>query len=136
MTDRDDNIDAEAMNIMKRYPELFRPGTGPMRDGFLCSPGWYPLLHRLFSDINDIRRDDDLAGIRVSLVKQKLGELRVYVQGGNDRVNDRIRQAEAEALTTCEECGGPSPGIRSIGGYVTNACDPCLDKRKRELLDR
>ena len=136
MTDRDDNIEAEAMNIMKRYPELFRPGTGPMRDGFLCSPGWYPLLHRLFSDIDDIRRDDDLTGIRVSQVKQKLGELRVYVQRGNERVSDRIRQAEAEAVVSCEGCGGPSPGIRSVGGYVTNACDPCLNKRKKELLAR
>lgn len=102
MTDRDDNIDAEAMNIMKRYPELFRLGAGPMRDGFLCERGWYPLLDRLFSDINDIRCDDDLTRIRVSQVKQKLGELRVYVQGGNDRVSDRIRQAEAEAVASCD----------------------------------
>lgn len=136
MTDRDDNIGAEAMNTMKRYPELFRPGTGPMRDGFLCERGWYPLLDRLFSNIDDIRRDDDLTGIKVTQVKQKLGELRVYVHRGNERISDRIRQAEAEALATCEECGGSSLGIRSISGYVTNACDPCLDKRKKELLGR
>lgn len=89
MTDRDDNIDAEAMDIMRRYPDMFRLGTGPTRNGFLWSPGWYPLLHRLFSDIDDIRREDDLARIRVSQVKHKLGELLVYVQGGNDRVSDR-----------------------------------------------
>ncbi|MFO8127162.1 hypothetical protein [Yoonia sp.] len=141
MTDRDNSIDAEVMDIMKRYPRLFRTGSstksrGPMHDGFLCDPGWYPLLDRLFGDIDAICREDDLTGIKVSQVKQKLGGLRVYVQGGNDRVNDRIRQAEAEAAATCEGCGGSSPGIRSIGGYVTNVCDPCLNKRKKELLDR
>ncbi|WP_322889920.1 MULTISPECIES: hypothetical protein [unclassified Yoonia] len=136
MRDRENSIDAEAMDIMKRYPDIFRTVSAPMRDGFLCGPGWYPLLDRLFSDIDTIRRGDALTGIRVSQVKQKLGELRVYVQGGNDLVTDRIRQAEAEAAASCEGCGGPSPGIRSIGGYVTNACDLCLDKRKRDLLAR
>lgn len=76
----------------------------------------------------------NLTSIRVAQVKQKLEEIQVYVQGGIDRVIDRIRQTEAEVVTKCEECGGPSPGIRSSGGYVTNACDPCLDNRKRDLL--
>lgn len=141
MTDRDNSIDAEVMDIMKRYPKLFGTGSsakssGPMHEGFSCDPGWYPLLDRLFGDIDAIRREDALTGIKVAQVKQKLGELRVYVQGGNNRVNDRIRQAEAEAIVSCEGCGETSPGVRSIGGYITNACDPCLDKRKRKLLAR
>lgn len=139
MTDQDNPVDPEARDIMKRYAALFgtngsTKGGGPKSCGFLCDPGWYPLLDRLFNDIDVIRLEDDLTGIKVLQVKQKLGELRVYVQYDNDRIIDRIQQAAAEALETCEGCGGSSPGIRSIGGYVTNACDLCLDRRKRELL--
>ncbi len=140
MTVQDHSIDAEAMAIMKRYPDLF--GTGPWTQnhgigyGLQCGKGWYPLLDRLFRDIDVIRREDELTGIKVSQVKQKLGGLRVYLGRANDRVHDRIRQAEAEALATCEGCGGTTPGIRSIGGYLTNSCDSCLKKSKMRFEKR
>ncbi|MCA1777618.1 MAG: hypothetical protein LC676_19005 [Loktanella sp.] len=110
MAGQDHAIDAEVMAIMQRYPDLFE--TGPWIQnrgvgyGFECDLGWYPLLERLFSDVDAIRREDDLTGIKVLQVKQKLGGLRIYVQRGNDRVHERLRQAEAEALETCESCGG------------------------------
>lgn len=140
MTVQDHSIDADALAIMQRYPGLF--GTGPwtkngrMGYGFQCDKGWYPLLERLFDDLDAIRREDDLTGIKVTQVKQKLGSLRVYVQRGNDRVHERLRQAEAEALETCEIGGGASPGIRSIGGFLTNACDKCLEQRKLRFEKR
>lgn len=50
-------------------------------------------------------RDDDLTSIDVAQVKQKSSEFRMYARHDNDRVTDRIRQAEAEAVLSCECCG-------------------------------
>lgn len=80
-TIQDHSIDAEAMAIMQRYSGLFGSGPwtkeGRMGCGFQCGRGWYPLLDRMFSDLDAIRREDNLTGIKVSQVKQKLGGLRI-----------------------------------------------------------
>lgn len=131
------HIRPAAMRVMKRYPGLFGPGpwtrtTSPMAWGFSCSEGWYPILERLFQDLDCIREEDGLHDIQVVQVKEKLGGLRVYVQRGNARIHARIKEAANEALVTCERCGGPSGGIRSHGGWRSNACDDCLKRLARE----
>ncbi len=135
MADHEHYITPEAMRIIQRYPGVFGPGPWPVAKtqlgwGFTCGDGWYPILDRLFADIDRIREEDGLTRMEVVQVKEKLGGLRVYVRGGNERVDARVCQAEEEAFSTCEGCGGPTAGIREGGGYLTNLCDPCARKRK------
>jgi hypothetical protein len=134
MADHEHYITPSAMEILNRYPGVFGPGPWPVRKtmlgwGFTCGEGWYPLLDRLCADIDRIRDEEGLK-LEITQVKQKFGSLRVYVRGGTDRIHARLRQAEYEAQSTCEGCGGPSPGIRDRGGYLTNLCDHC---RKDDL---
>ena len=124
----------EPMDILERYPALFGLAPGGkgltvLDDGFACGAGWYPILARLLADLAVIRREDVLTRLRVVQVKEKFGGLRVHVDGGNERIQARIADAETEAATTCEHCGGPSPGLRSHGGWYGNICDSCAQKR-------
>lgn len=127
----------EQMDILERYPALFGLAPGGrgltlIDGGFACGGGWYPILDRLFADLAVIRREDVLTRLRVVQVKEKFGGLRVYVDGGNERIQARIGDAETEAAATCEHCGGPSPGLRSHGGWYGNICDSCAQKRRSE----
>ena len=130
-------ISDEAMDIIRRYPGVF--GRGPwtldrtlLGWGFTCGQGWYPILDRLFADMQKIAQEDAPLKLEVHQVKEKFGGLRVYVRGGNGRIQDRIAQAEEEAAVTCEHCGGPSPGVRDHDGWYGNICDSCAQKRRSE----
>jgi hypothetical protein len=99
--------------------------------GFACGPGWHPILDRLLSDMQKSAREDVLLKLEVPQVKEKFGGLRVYLRGGNRRVQDRIAQAEKEAARSCEGCGGESPGLNSCGGWYSNICDSCAANKER-----
>jgi hypothetical protein len=129
-------ITPAAMDILERYPAVFGRGPWtldktPLGWGFTCGPGWHPILDRLFSDIQKIAQEDVLLKLEVQQVKEKFGGLRVYVRGGNGRIQDRIAQAEEEAAKTCEGCGGPSPGVNGRAGWLSNICDSCVAKKER-----
>ena len=128
MTD-DDLIAPEVLLIMRACPEVY--GSGPwankeslLRDGFLCGPGWYPLLGRLSADLAAIIRQDRLTDFRVVQVKEKFGELRFYVKGANERALIRITEAMREAETTCERCSAPGC-IGATDGWLSVLCDRC-----------
>jgi hypothetical protein len=57
-------------------------------------------------------------------VKQKFGTLRVVYRGGNDEIAKEVELAKADALRTCEMCGGPGD-LRSERGYLTVLCVAC-----------
>lgn len=57
----------------------------------------------------------------VSQVKEKLGTLRFYYDGGDDVVDGMVRMAEAMSAVTCEECG--APGKNRSGGWIRTLCD-------------
>lgn len=133
MSDDDENIEGGALRIMRAYPTLY--GRGPwskhgklLAFGFLCGPGWYPLLERLSSDLSQIVREDALKNFRVVQVKEKFGELRFYAKHGNERTGARIASAEQEASSTCEHCGA-SGKLRDNGrAYLVTLCDACSAK--------
>ncbi|WP_411352972.1 hypothetical protein PNH50_19135 (plasmid) [Leisingera aquaemixtae] len=133
MTDKDHYITDEALRIMERFPEVYgRPPWSVKKTslawGFSCGDGWYPLIARLSADLAAIVREDGLTRFRAQQVKQKLGGLRFYARGGNDRTTGRIAQAQMEAARTCEHCGTQPAEKRSLGGWLTTTCDACADR--------
>lgn len=133
----DFQISPAQREILERYPALFeRPqgskGLTLLDDGLACDAGWYQILDRLFADLSKIQKEDILTHLRVVEVKEKFGRLRVYVVGGNERVDARIEQAVDEASATCEGCGGPSPGFRYHGAWYGNICDSCARERRAD----
>ncbi|MDB6180038.1 hypothetical protein [Paracoccus fistulariae] len=112
---------------MHAFPAVYGPGpwTGTLLEyGFLCGPGWYPLIDRLSADLAEIIRQDGLRRFRPVQVKEKFGSLRFYIRGGNERALDRIAQAAQEAETTCEGCGRASH-IHIVDAWLTTLCPGC-----------
>lgn len=89
--------------------------------------GWVPILDRLSADLKAMGWDGS-----VSQIKEKFGTLRFYANtsGVPDDQKDafwaRIRQAEAESATTCEDCGAPgTTGAKPGRFWILTLCDAC-----------
>lgn len=90
--------------IETRFPRLFRD-LDPYPYGFDCGKGWETLVASLCEQLNDLA----LPRLRITQIKQKFGELRVYVEGGNEEVSRLIQDAEAASRMICEEPPSPDP---------------------------
>lgn len=141
---------AEA-GALPRDPELLRYPTGCLTTaeshgpaqhhaghaGRECAaaglePGWAGLVDRLYDVIEPARaRGEDVA---VTQVKQKWGELRVYLAGADaPAVSPLIDQLRAASRRTCEGCGEAAPdgprdvllGLASLP-RVRTYCDDCF----------
>lgn len=86
--------------------------------------GWYPLLERLFESMKTVGWNGQVAQI-----KQKFGELRVYLDHNLRDANllQMTFEATAESLRTCEECGQEGQ-IRTNRRYIKTLCEPCNAK--------
>ncbi|MFF0059611.1 hypothetical protein ACFYRI_35040 [Streptomyces microflavus] len=99
-------------------------------------PGWRGLLERLHEQIRAV-----FPGYRLLDLKEKLGGLRVYVEGppgSGDRLRSLIALAEVEAEHTYEFCGA-SGRIRTRddwpGGWRKSVYDSChIDWSARRIM--
>jgi hypothetical protein len=79
--------------------------------------GWHPLIAQLHTDL--LALDPDY---RVSQVKEKYGELRVYLTSEETPDTESlIDAATAASLTICELCGQPG-APRTVNGWVYTRC--------------
>lgn len=83
--------------------------------------GWLPLIAQLHIDL--LALDPDY---RVSQVKEKFGELRVYLASDETREIEALIDAATDAsLTICDACGRPG-ALRTVAGWVlVTRCDKC-----------
>lgn len=128
---------SKQMDILERYPTLYERTGGDkgltVLDGsFACGVRWYPILDRPFADLTVIQLNDVLTGLKVVQVKEKFGGLRVHVNGDNKRIEAPITEVETEAAASCEQCGGPNPGLRNRVAWYGNISDSCTQKRRSE----
>jgi len=89
----------------------------PIAFGFDCGDGWFELLDNLMDEIQKIDTDKSVS---VHQVKEKYGELRFYIEGGNDEVDKLINEAEEKSYKTCEVCG--RPGKTKGKGWLRTTC--------------
>ena len=113
--------------LVEKYPNLYKNYGGDVREtcmywGFECGDGWYDLIDRLSAKL-------ELLNVVASQVKEKFGELRFYIEGWSDEVDDFISDAVAESCKTCERCG--KEGELRGGGWLRTLCDECEEKRGR-----
>ena len=106
-----------------RFPALFR-GLDPLN--FECGPGWEGLVVNLIEQLDGLGLPD----LRVSQIKQKFGNLRVYVRGGDERAETQIARAQDASRNTCEWCG--APGDKDCQGAILTLCLACQAKRMRD----
>lgn len=97
----------------KNETEPFEPNS--------LGKGWEKLLAKLYDDLVLLGWDTVLLQH-----KEKFGGLRFYIGNGNDEIFNRINEAEAESLKTCQWCG--KPGHPRDGGWILTLCDECAKK--------
>jgi hypothetical protein len=129
------DYDTFAKRMEKSYPKMYAGKYG----GFAVGKGWYPIIERLSSNIQQHiewknRETEVVPQVVVEQIKEKFGGLRFYYQGGDENVAGMVRMAEAWADVACEECGGI--GKRRGGGWVRTLCDKHEDERNARIEDQ
>lgn len=95
--------------------------------GFMCGPGWYPLIYELLDKLQDIV-DEQKLDIEVVEIKEKYGGLRVYLSSYTDEIEALTEEYKERSYTICENCGDPG-SLRVIRGWYQTLCDECAEKR-------
>jgi hypothetical protein len=142
--------------LAEAYPTIFKNIGGDetktcMAHGIQCNDGWYDLLDTLcytmqqHCDVANTRYitetdkyefvvegDPEYVQVVAAQVKEKLGTLRFYVDGGDAATEGMIQMAEQMSGRICELCGSPAKTSRD-SGWLHNTCDAC---NKRIRLER
>jgi hypothetical protein len=98
------------VRLKGEFPAFFRDLYGPpqetcMHRGCECGDGWFEIVRALCLRLQaDIKARPEI-DLRLTQVKEKFGLLRVYCEGGDDRVMAIIREAQDASAEACEECG-------------------------------
>ena len=132
MSEEFEKYDAFAKQMEQRFPKMFNGKYG----GFACGEGWWPILEKLCSNIqNHIdwknKQSEIVPQVTVAQIKEKFGGLRFYYDGGDDHINGMVRMAEAWADASCEECG--APGKRRDSGWIKTLCDTHEAERQQRV---
>lgn len=85
--------------------------------------GWRPLVDRLITDLVALGWDREL-----DQVKEKFGGLRFYIEHGDEALSSRIREAEDQSHTVCEDCGGEGTLWQRRSRWVTH-CNACAEAK-------
>lgn len=97
--------------------------------GVECDKGWHELLKPIFEYINEYNKDKvEEDRMEICQIKEKWGELCVYLNFYNDDVRKLIEIAEEEASNTCELCGSKENVGMAYEGWLTTECHECMKK--------
>ena len=143
-------------DLVKAYPNIFKNIGGDktvtcMHWGIECNDGWYDLIYCLCHSIQRhcqiqntryihatdkyeflVEGDPEYVQVVAAQVKEKLGTLRFYVDGGDAATGAMIQMAETMSERICELCGSPAKTNRE-SGWLHTTCDAC---NKRIRLER
>lgn len=103
----------------KKQPDPLAAVTARRAEGasIHVPEGWVPLMTELHAALVEASPDFEYAE-----VKQKWGELRVYVSGATPEAHDLIAAAELRSRSICEVCGGVGSACRSSHGWYRALC--------------
>lgn len=97
--------------------------------GLECGKGWHELLKPIFDYIEEYNKDKtEEDRMEICQIKEKFGELRVYLNFYNEEVQKLIDAAEDEANNTCELCGSKENVGLAYEGWLTTECHDCMKK--------
>jgi hypothetical protein len=124
--------------LCKVFPKIFAERNLPMQEtamcwGFDCGDGWFNIINQLCQNIQHHidwknKKEETVAQVVVSQVKEKYGTLRFYYSGGDDTVDGMVSMAESMSGVTCEQCG--NPGTQNEGGWITTLCETHREERE------
>lgn len=80
-------------------------------------PGWASLIEELFSFMEQRKVD-----CKIIQVKEKWGGLRVYTDGLDETLDEKIQELEKRSFTICEVSGAPGK-LRNCNGWYRTLSD-------------
>ncbi len=113
--------------LFREFPEFFQGEQ--LVHGFECQDGWFELIRTLAGQIREYKPQcSDLEDFEVVQVAQKMGELQIYVRGGDAVIQNLIRKAEQESRSVCELDGEPSAGLFVCAPHwFRYLCETCAE---------
>lgn len=97
-----------------------------------CCDGWFLLLDNLCSEIQDHVDQYVVPQVRLTQIKEKFGELRIYYSGGDKHIGELIDTAQSASKLTCESCGSLGQRERTRHGWIKTLCSRCLADVNRD----
>jgi hypothetical protein len=112
--------------LYEKYPELFAQKDLSMQEtlmcwGIECGDGWYDLLDRVCKQIQNEIKWNKAQKVEFVQVKEKYGGLRIYMNGGDDRIDGMIQMAESFSYMICDVCG--ERGKPNKVGWISTRCE-------------
>lgn len=121
-------------NIIEKYKYMFfdEDGISTLDYNFEIDDGWKDIVDLVLFEINscDINKT-----IRITVIKEKFGELRIYYvsKDASDELYDKIHQIINKytklSKTTCEICGAKGKQI-SLNSYIKTLCTKHIEEFK------
>ncbi len=126
--------------IRERFSDLFDPANTSQDWQYLITigPGWRPLVEEYCEKSQALLREHgEIGRWYIRQVKEKMGELRIYVRPSayerldidppqptlvTELLSDLRSEIVERANITCEECGNVG-GLRVINGWYRTCCD-------------
>jgi len=126
--------------LFAAHPRAFRPPSNdeiaPLDSwGIECGDGWLSLITQaaalIEADIDQIH--DIREWPRVAQIKEKLGELRIYMNNANPALVTQVLAVASQSSALCEQCG--QPGTLHRTEYWHTSCKECEANRAAEPPD-
>jgi len=87
--------------------------------------GWFPLVDTFEKLVDWDERFNNMPPVQITSVKEKLGQLRIYYNGGDVKTDAYASFVRSYSERVCEECGEPT-SLRVEGHLIRTVCDECL----------
>ena len=100
--------------------------------GVEVDKGWWPLVKPIIDRIQELNKVG--ANIAITQIKEKWGELCIYVSGAPEEIYEMIRNAEKKSVHICEHCGKPAERVISRSFWIYTLCPECLRERKIKVF--
>ena len=124
--------------LYKKYSDLFIDRKEPATKSCMCwgcdvGDGWFTLLNILCQSIADhvktLDKKKKIPPVKFLQVKEKFSLLRIYVENGDEIVNNMVNFAETMSGHICETCGvfGVNVGKTTVG-WIKTLCKDCAKK--------
>jgi len=117
-----ESVISKVIKAINKAESSSRPLSPYELFGFEIGLGWYGLLLPVLQAISvyNIENPDDET--YVEQVKEKWGQLCIYVSSATEEIFNLIEIAEEESAYICETCGARG-SIRDINGWYKTLCD-------------
>ena len=92
-----------------------------------CGKGWNKLIDPIISYIDEYNKANN-NHIEILQIKEKFGQLRIYVNFTSSKLKKMIEEAEDQSFHTCEYCGS-TENVGHTLGWIKTICHKCIKEQ-------